>query len=90
MDTAIKIFHKKIFIIVFLGLIFPSYSSVFAQTITQNIPLSFGKIVITDNNGTYKIKMRPDGGYNADPQFIFFLILKPRMLLLKDMPLLQP
>jgi len=43
-----------------------------AQTINENSPLTFGKIVITDNSVTRRIELLPGGGYTADPQYIFF------------------
>jgi len=43
-----------------------------AQTITENASLTFGKIVITDNSSARSIEMLSNGGYIADPQYIFF------------------
>lgn len=43
-----------------------------AQTITENSPLSFGKIVIINNNAAHEITQQSDGGYIADPEFLFF------------------
>ncbi len=43
-----------------------------AQTITENIPLTFGKVVIIDNNAVREIELFPSGTFTADPEYIFF------------------
>lgn len=48
-----------------------------AQTITENITLSFGRVVLVDNNAPRRVVLLPTGGYTADPSYIFFS--EPRM-----------
>ncbi len=43
-----------------------------AQTITENQPLSFGKIVLVNNTAARQIELFPSGTYTADPEYIFF------------------
>lgn len=43
-----------------------------AQTITENQPLRFGQISLTDNSAPRKIILNSSGGYTADPQYILF------------------
>lgn len=43
-----------------------------AQTMTENISLSFGKIILTDNSSSKQIALITDGSYTADPDYIFF------------------
>jgi len=43
-----------------------------AQTITENISLSFGKIVLVDNSTAKTVELLPSGSYLADPDYIFF------------------
>lgn len=47
-------------------------SDVKAQTLTENISLSFGKVVLTDNSSSHRIILLSSGGFTADPQYIFF------------------
>ena len=47
-------------------------SGVFAQTITENSPLTFGKLVLVNNASVKDVILLPSGAYTADPDFIFF------------------
>ena len=44
----------------------------YAQTITENIPLSFGRVVLVDNSVSRDIELLPSGSYVADSAYIFF------------------
>ncbi len=45
----------------------------FAQTsVIENNPMTFGKVVMTDNNAQKQIELHSNGTYTADPAFIFF------------------
>lgn len=44
----------------------------YAQTITENQPLRFGQLSLTDNSAPRKIILNSAGGYTADPQYILF------------------
>lgn len=57
--------------ILFCALLTLPYQAV-AQNITENARLSFGKVVLVDNNAQREIILNPGGGYTADPQYIFF------------------
>lgn len=46
--------------------------SIQAQTITENISLSFGRVVLVDNVIPREIELLPSGSYSADPAYLFF------------------
>ncbi len=45
----------------------------FAQAITENSPLTFGKFIITNNAAIRQIELLSGGGFNADPEYVFFI-----------------
>lgn len=61
-----------------LGALFPLLfllfldSGAYGQTLTQNTPLSFGRVVVTDNNAPRDITLLSSGGYIADPAYVFY------------------
>ncbi|NCO04196.1 MAG: DUF4402 domain-containing protein [Alphaproteobacteria bacterium] len=44
-----------------------------AQTITENIPLSFGRFVLVDNNAVRRLRIRTNCTENADPEYMFII-----------------
>lgn len=66
-------FNKKTFLCFFcLTCLYFLDNQANAQTITENQPLSFGKIVLVNNAAPRQIKLFPAGSYTADPEYIFF------------------
>lgn len=59
------------FVIFYITLLFFPLD-LYAQTITENIPLSFGRVVLVDNSVSRDIELLPTGSYTADPAYIFF------------------
>ncbi len=53
-------------------LIFSFLPPIQAQTITENISLSFGRVVLVDNVIPREIELLPSGSYVADPAYLFF------------------
>lgn len=53
-------------------LVFP-LACVFAQTVTETQPMTFGSVVIPNDSGFYTVTHKNNcSGYNADPEFIYF------------------
>lgn len=48
-------------------------NTAFAQTITENSSLRFGKFVLVDNNASRTIQLLPGGSFIADPEYVFFI-----------------
>ena len=48
-------------------------SAIYAQTITQNTPLDFGRFAIVDNAAPRTLQLLPGGGHVADPQYMFII-----------------
>lgn len=44
-----------------------------AQTITENIPLSFGRFVLVDNNAVRRLRIRTNCTENADLEYMFII-----------------
>lgn len=44
-----------------------------AQVITQNVPLSFGRFVLVDNNAIRRLRIRASCAPNADPEYMFII-----------------
>lgn len=47
-------------------------SAAYAQTITENQPLRFGELSLTNNNAARQVILNSSGGYTADSEFIVF------------------
>lgn len=62
---------KSSFIITFAFLVLFA-APVSAQTLTENSPLTFGQIAMTDNNSAHQIILLTNGSFTADPAYIFF------------------
>ena len=62
---------KKAFLVFILAVGFSSIAH--AQTITENQPLSFGRVVLVDNAAGRQIELLAGGGFNADPEYVFFI-----------------
>lgn len=46
-------------------------SSASAQTISETQALSWGELVLTDNNAQHEIVIATDGNYTNDPEYLF-------------------
>ncbi|GHF00299.1 DUF4402 domain-containing protein [Thalassotalea profundi] len=77
-----KKFYPRLLIIICL--IASSLCS--AGNITQQQPLSFGIIALTDNNSTHKLHMSFAGDITADPAYIMIEYGHPAEFLLSDFP----
>lgn len=66
-------FNVKILLALLLCTLLFSGSKGYAQTITENQPLDFGRFVITDNSASHQIRLLNSCGFNADPEFVFFI-----------------
>lgn len=49
----------------------------YAQVITENTPLDFGRFVLVDNAAPRTLQLLPGGGFVADPQYMF--LIDPQM-----------
>jgi hypothetical protein len=58
--------------VVMLALFVCDAKGAFAQTITENAPLTFGKLVLVDNSSVKTVTLLASGSYTADPDYIFF------------------
>lgn len=56
---------------VFLAL-FLEGQAAWAQTLTENNRLTFGRIVMRDNNAPRDVALTPTGSYVADPAYVFY------------------
>ncbi len=62
--------YLKLTFIALLLILVPSFGR--AQTITQNQPLTFGKVALTDNSIPRVVTLVAGGTYTADPEYVFF------------------
>ena len=65
-------YRCKLLPLLFFTLLLYASQTAQAQTITENQPLRFGTIMLTDNNAPRQIQLLSNGNYNADPQIVFF------------------
>lgn len=50
-----------------------------AQTLTQDIPMTFGRVVMYDNSTPRDLRLLPGGGYNHDPGYYVFPGNEPQL-----------
>ncbi len=73
MKLALNNRLKKALYLSFFACILLGATGVRAQTITEDQPLTFGQIAITDNSVPRTISILSDGSIISDPEYIFFI-----------------